>query len=221
MKVDGILFDLDGTLVDSLPDIAACMNRVLESHGAQPKDPAFYRFAVGDGSRRLVERCVEGSFSAQDVDALLEAYLVEYTDHLTDLTKIYDGISQLLDALDVQGLPIAIYSNKPDIMTREMVRRMFSTWTFQHVQGQMLAMGKKPDPETSHALLARLKWSPDRTLMVGDTSTDMKTATQAGMIGIGVSWGFRPPEELRQYGAQTVLEHPMDLLDVLNGDTIR
>lgn len=212
-----LVFDLDGTLVDSLGDISACMNRTLVNRGYTPKPPEFYKTAVGDGVLTLLRRCI----APIQLDPLVEkyflaTYLKDYRSNLIVNTRPYAGITDLLDRLEKIGYPMAVFSNKPDDMTKSTVETLLPGRTFLRVQGQIIGEGKKPEPELTHALLKRLRFPPQNSIMIGDTSTDMLTASHAGMHSIGVTWGFRSEEELRAHQAEAIIHHPSEMESTLS-----
>jgi phosphoglycolate phosphatase len=216
MRFDAILFDLDGTLADTLDDIAASMNWALERHALDPHPPDAYRGLVGEGVGRLVERAIPTG--RQDLHAaVLEDLRAHYTEHMLDRSAPYPGIPELLDEIVARGLPMAILSNKPEPATRWMVDRLFSAWPFAHVEGERPGIPHKPDPRPAAEIARLLGVEPARVLYLGDTRTDMETAVAAGMFGVGALWGFRDEAELRAHGASEVVEHPRDVIPLIEG----
>ncbi len=216
MRFDAILFDLDGTLADTLDDIAASMNWALERHALDPHPPDAYRGLVGEGVGRLVERAIPTG--RQDLHAaVLEDLRAHYTEHMLDRSAPYPGIPELLDEIVARGLAMAILSNKPEPATRWMVDRLFSAWPFAHVEGERPGVPHKPDPRPAAEIARRLGVDPARVLYLGDTRTDMETAVAAGMFGVGALWGFRDEAELRAHGASEVVEHPRDVIPLIEG----
>jgi len=218
MRFDAILFDLDGTLADTLDDIAASVNWALEQNAVDPHPPDAYRGLVGEGVSRLVERALPAG--RQDLHAaVLEDLRAHYTEHMLDRTVPYPGIPELLDELASRGLPMAILSNKPQLATRWMVERLFSGWPFAAVAGELPGVPHKPDPASALEIARGLGVDPGRVLYLGDTRTDMETAVAAGMFGVGALWGFRDRAELEAHGASAVVEHPRDVVPLLDGAT--
>jgi phosphoglycolate phosphatase len=216
MRFDAILFDLDGTLADTLDDIAASMNWALERNDLNPHPPDAYRELVGEGVGRLVERALP--VERQDLhEAVLEDLRAHYTDHMLDRTVPYPGIPELLDELSRRCLPMAVLSNKPEVATRWMMERLFSEWPFAVVAGERPGVPHKPDPEAAIEIARGLGIPPARVLYLGDTRTDMETAVAAGMFGVGALWGFRDRAELVAHGASAVVEHPGEILRILDG----
>lgn len=215
MRFDAILFDLDGTLADTLDDIAASMNWALERNALDPHPADAYRELVGEGVSRLVERAIPAG--RQDLhEAVLEDLRAHYTEHMLDRTAPYPGVPEMLDAIATRGLPMAILSNKPEPATRWMVDRLFPAWPFAYVAGERPGMPHKPDPRPATEIARGLGVDPARVLYLGDTRTDMETAVAAGMFGVGALWGFRDEAELRAHGASEVVEHPRDVVPLID-----
>ncbi len=208
-----LVFDLDGTLVDSLADIAAALNHVLAADGL-PQHPLFaYRQFVGEGMRRLVERAAPGQ-PAERIDRLVEAARARYRDHLLEETRCYPGVTAALAELaehPAGGLPLAILSNKPQEFAEQVTRALLPEVPFLAVEGERPGRPRKPDPAGALAVAEALGVAPDACWLVGDTRTDMDTARAAGMVGIGVLWGFRDRAELEAHGAAHVLGAPAEL----------
>lgn len=209
-----VLFDLDGTLLDTLQDLADAMNTVLRRFGfaAHPLEP--YRYFVGNGMAALVHRALPKPH--QDDQALASACLAalkeEYRERWREQTRPYPGIPELLDQLAARQIQMSVLSNKPDEFTRVMVDRFLPHWHFDCVFGERPGIPRKPDPAAALEI-ARLSAIPvEAFAYLGDTATDMLTATAAGMFPIGVLWGFRPAEELTANGAKTLLSRPSELL---------
>jgi len=216
-----IIFDLDGTLLDTLEDIAHAANSVLARLGfaAHPIDA--YRQFVGEGVRILFERALpEEDRTAEAIEACAAAFSAAYRRHWNVHTHPYAGITDLLAELRTRRLPLAVLSNKPDVFTRDCVVEYFPPGAFQVVFGQREGVPKKPDPAAAHEIAQRLDVRADRVLFVGDTAVDMQTAQAAGMTAVGVLWGFRPLEELQQGGAHAVISQPGELLGMLGNPGI-
>ena len=210
------VFDLDGTLVDSLADIAAAMNWALAHHGLPTHPEAAYRGFVGEGVRELVRRSAGlGSPDAPLHAALLESYRGYYAEHLLDRTRPFPGFAPLLTRLAEQGVRLGVLSNKSDAFTRQLVAALFPGHTFGAVYGERPGVARKPDPAAALALAAELGAAPGACAFVGDTPVDMKTARAAGMHAVGVTWGFRDAEELRAHGAQALARGADELWQAL------
>ncbi|MGO9831745.1 MAG: HAD family hydrolase [Myxococcaceae bacterium] len=207
-----VIFDLDGTLVDSLGDIAAAMNRSLAARGFPTHPLSAYRTFIGEGVRKLVERALPSGDAAERA-AVLEAYQADYALHLLESSTPYPGIPELLDALTAQRLPMAVLSNKPDAPTRQLVEALLGRWPFRAVAGERPGVPRKPDPAAALELARAMDVAAAHVSFVGDTLVDMATARAAGMRPLGVLWGFRA-EEVAAAGVPTV-QHPSELLPLL------
>jgi len=212
-----VCFDLDGTLLNTLADLADSMNAALARQGFPPHPEDEYRFLVGDGVDVLARRCLPEAHRADDAawEALVAAMREEYAGRWRDRTRPYAGVPELLPALVARGLPLAVLSNKQDDFTRAQVAHFFPDVRFASVAGARPGVPKKPDPAPALALARALGVPPQAWLYVGDTNTDMQTALGAGMVACGALWGFRPEAELRAAGAHHVLTHPSELLALL------
>ena len=215
-RYGAILFDLDGTLLDTLQDLGDAMNRALQAHGFPPHPREAFRFLVGEGVHRLVEMALPADHRDPDTIATVMAeYRRDYAEHWNVATRPYDGIPELLKALRRRKVPSGVLSNKPHPMTVRCVEGYFPGYPFGCVLGQRESVARKPDPEGALEAAGLLGVIPSRVLFVGDTSVDMQTARAAGMFALGATWGFRPADELLEYGAQGLADHPSDILSLL------
>ena len=204
-----VIFDLDGTLLDTLEDLASSMNRALEGLGHPPHPIDAYRVFVGDGVKMLARRALpDGARDEETVARAVRSMKEIYGAAWNVKTRPYDGIPELLDSIGERGLPIAVLSNKPHDLTRIAVGAYFDLDRFAAVYGARDGIPGKPDPTSAIALAAELGVAPAECLYFGDTNTDMRTAVSAGMHAVGVTWGFREEAELREAGAMTILHHP-------------
>ena len=216
MSYKAVVFDLDGTLLDTLEDLADATNRALARFGFPAHELAAYNYFVGDGLRNLILRTLpEGHRDDETLAETIQAFQEEYGRNWADKTRPYEGIPELLDALTERGVPMAVLSNKPDEFTRLCVAKLLPRWSFEPVQGVSETNPKKPDPIGALVIAERLGIAPAEFLYVGDTNTDMKTANAAGMFAVGVTWGFRPAAELLAHGAKVLIDRPAELLDLL------
>ncbi|HNS10597.1 MAG TPA: HAD family hydrolase [Candidatus Ozemobacteraceae bacterium] len=209
----GIIFDLDGTLLDTLTDLADSTNRVLTRHGFATHPVDAYRYFVGDGMRMLVERALPPEHRVAAVIAGIFAELhADYGENWAVATRPYAGVVELLAGLLQRGIVMSVLSNKPDEFTGIMVRKYFPDIPFKCVYGLSDRVAKKPDPAGALRIATETGIKPEQTLYLGDTLVDMKTAVAAGMFPIGALWGFRDEPELRAGGAELLLQHPLQLL---------
>lgn len=216
MRFAAAVFDLDGTLLDTLADLADSTNAALAAAGHPPHPTDAYRYFVGNGIANLV-RCAlpataRDAASVARVEAAMEA---EYRQRWQAKTQPYAGVPELLNALSGHRLPMAILSNKPQAFTRLAVDALLPRWSFYPVCGAQPNVPRKPDPTAARHIAAALGLSPESCLYLGDTDTDMQTANRAGMYALGATWGFRSADELRQSGARALLAAPLDLLNFL------
>jgi len=216
LKYPGIIFDLDGTLLDTIEDLADSMNQVLTDLGFPTQTLGAYKTFVGEGLEALIRRALpKDQLRPELLDQCLGAFREEYSRRWENQTRPYAGIPELLDHLTALGLRMAILSNKMDYFTRIMVARLLPRWRFDPVFGARPSVPKKPDPAGALEIAEALHLAPDHFIYLGDTGIDMKTACAAGMGPVGVLWGFRPADELREQGAKWLIEKPADLISLL------
>lgn len=216
MKYKAIIFDLDGTLLDTIDDLADSMNGVLARRGIPTHDVDKYKYFVGDGMSTLVKRALPQDISNDSlVSECITEMREEYGKRWANKSCPYEGIPELLDMLAAEGIKTAILSNKPDEFTKIVVEKLLSRWKFEVVLGERSGIPKKPDPTGAMEIADLLNIPPEEFLYLGDTNTDMLTANAAGMYAVGVLWGFRKADELIKSGAQILLEKPVDLIEVL------
>ena len=219
MRYKAVIFDLDGTLLDSLADLASSGNRVLEQLGLDQHPTQAYRYFVGDGMATLVERIVpEHQRTPGFLAKAVKYFKDDYARNWAVETKMYPGIAEMLDELTKMGVKICILSNKPDGFTTVCVDTLLPKWQFDPVYGQRDQTPKKPDPAGALEiieLLATKEIKASEILYVGDTAVDMQTAAGAQLKSVGVLWGFRDAEELQQNGATYLVNHPREIIDII------
>ncbi|MCO6455459.1 MAG: HAD family hydrolase [Pirellulaceae bacterium] len=215
-RFQAVMFDLDGTLLDTLEDLAAASNDVLRDMGLPTHDMDAYRYLVGDGVNVLFTRAVpEAVRSDELVRQCVARFLAVYDRQWNVRSRPYPGIMELLADLTVRDVPLAVLSNKPHEFTERCVREYFPGVPFQAVIGQREHRPRKPDPAAALEIAELLGVAPSEWLYLGDTATDMRTAVAAGMFPVGALWGFRPADELRESGALALLHSPRELLTLL------
>jgi len=216
MAYNAIVFDLDGTLLNTLDDLADATNRALAQGGFPTHDVGLYNYFVGDGMRNLILRTLpEAHRDDETLATTIKAFQAEYAKNWADKTVPYDGVPEMLDALSERGVPKAVLSNKPHEFTQLCVEKLLPGREFGMVAGVSDVTPKKPDPAGALSVAECLGVPPAEFLYVGDTNTDMKTANAAGMFAVGVTWGFRPAEELTANGARVLIDRPEQLLDLV------
>ena len=216
MKHDfrAVLFDLDGTLADSLADLANATNWTLTQLGCPTHPLPNYRYFVGNGARQLCARALPAN-KQNLVDDALRLMRERYDAHCFDLTKLYAGIPELISSLAERRYHLAVLSNKPDHFTKRMIAHYFDPSPFAVVRGQLPNVPLKPDPTAARQIAQNLGVPPAQWLYLGDTNTDMQTARGAGMHAVGVLWGFRDREELAESGAEQIVGKPPEVLALL------
>ena len=218
MQLRALIFDLDGTLLDTLQDIGTSCNRVLAARGFPTHEIEAYRLLIGDGAPECVKQALPAdSRSEALIQECLEAYFEEYERGWNVSTRPYDGIPTLLDDVAERGIGMAVLSNKSQSATERCVDGLLGRWTFASVIGQNDARGRKPDPAGALEIAESLNVSAGECLFVGDTEVDMRTAEAAGMFPLGVLWGYRTAQELRSAGARALAREPSEILRLVPG----
>ncbi|MFW5738324.1 MAG: HAD family hydrolase [Spirochaetota bacterium] len=215
--VRAVLFDLDGTLLNTLSDIAHAMNTVLSEHGLPVHDPDDYRSMVGLGLDVLVRLALPAERREDErlVDELSREWLREYARDPVARTRPYDGIVPLVDELRRRGIVVGVLSNKADELVRRSVDELFGPDRFAAVWGKRDGFPTKPDPASALAVAREIGAEPGEVVYIGDSDVDMETAHRAGMVPVGAAWGFRGADELREAGAARIVFEPLELIDVV------
>ncbi|NVM22187.1 MAG: HAD family hydrolase [Desulfobacterales bacterium] len=217
MHFKAVLFDLDGTLLDTLEDVADSANSALARYGLPTHGVDAYRYFVGDGVTTLVSRALPAQKQDDDIiEACVKAFRENYSRNRDANTRPYEGVPALLDALAAKHVQMAILSNKPDDFTKRCTSELLPNHSFEMILGHRHGIPMKPDPAGALQIAENLGIASSRFLYLGDSGIDMKTAVRAGMFPVGALWGFRSREELEKHGAQAVIERPMDLLGLLD-----
>ena len=216
MKRKGVIFDLDGTLIDTLGDIAASMNKALEKHGFPALDTAAYKDKVGWGLRRLASLCLPQDAQHDDiVTAIAEDATQFYVETPLEHTTVYPGILVLIAELKRRKIKTAVLTNKNDPTTQIVVSSLFPQGSFDIVQGELNGKPRKPDPASVWDLLVELKLTPSDVIFAGDSEVDIETAVTSGCFPLGVSWGYRSRETILNAGARHIIDKPEELLLLL------
>lgn len=212
----GCLFDLDGTLVNSIKDLALSTNAVLKMHGLKNYDIDDYQMMVGNGVKKLVERALTNKHSDL-LETCLEEFYEYYDEHCLDYTDAYDGIYEMLQSLKARGIKMAVVTNKPHYLAVKIVEHLFPD-TFIAIYGQQDLYPIKPHPESTYLALMALRLSKDECFFIGDSHVDMETGQQAQMETIGVEWGFRGYEELKQAEATYIISDPKEIIRIFDDE---
>lgn len=215
--VKAVIFDLDGTLADSLESIAYCTNRALAKYGFAPFEKERYKYFVGDGAAELIRRALvhSGDEALAFYDRVKAEYDVLFETDCMYKVEPYDGIIELLHALKERDIKIAVLSNKPHERTQDVILTLFGEGLFDAVQGQVDTMNKKPSPDGVYYIAKQFGLEIADIVYVGDTNTDMQTGKLAGAFTIGVLWGFRDRKELEENHADAIIETPHELIQYI------
>lgn len=211
------IFDLDGTLTDTLESLTYSVNGTLEELGLGAITSEQCRQFVGDGARALMERTLRavGDDKLTHIEQAMEVYGRIFGENCTYHVKPYDGILDMLDRLREQGIKTAVLSNKPHLQTVDVVTEILGKERFDAISGQKAGIARKPDPAGVFETLIALGVGKDECLYIGDSDVDMETAKRAEVVAIGVSWGFRSREILEQAGADHIIDTPCQLLNLV------
>ncbi len=214
MKKKVVIFDLDGTLSDSIHSIKYSGDRTMEKFGYGPFSEEQYKYFVGDGARNLVKRALAagGDTELAHFEEAYALYREIFRENCMYRVRPYEGIPELLATLKVQHVKIAVLSNKPHAETVDVVETLYGKGYFDVIEGQKEGLAIKPSPDGVFRILERLSLGAEDLLYLGDTATDMKTGKGAGAFTVGALWGFRDRAELEEGGADAVIEHPLELL---------
>jgi len=215
-KIKAVIFDLDGTLLDTLEDIGNAVNRVLSNRGYPVHPVNRYRSFVGDGWEMLIKRALPESESTREkVKACVEDSMLAYAKTWDVTTAPYAGIPELLDDLTQKGIQLAVLSNKPHVFTRQYVDKLLAAWTFEKVIGVNSRFPRKPDPAGALSIVKELNLDKKNCLFMGDSGVDMQTAAAAGIFSVGAAWGFKSEAELMENGCRFLARHPRDVLGLI------
>ncbi len=216
MTTQAVIFDLDGTLLDTLADIADAVNRVLADNGYPRHPEQAYRWFVGNGSATLIKRALPPNHrDDRNVQACLDHFIADYNQNCHHKTAPYPGITELLETLQTRQLNLAVVTNKPHRFAVRTIAHFFPDTSFDPIFGQREGVPKKPDPTQALAATLKMQAAPHDCLFVGDSVVDIETARRAGIPSVGAAWGFRPKSELVEAGAGHIIDHPKDLLPLI------
>ena len=215
MEKKAIIFDLDGTLVNTIEDLADCVNHVLKKHGYPTHEISKFKAFIGSGAKNMVAAALPEMIRKQNelLEPVLEEYKSYYALHYKDKSKPYQGIQEMLEAFSEKNIPLAVCSNKQQSATGIMIREMFPEDTFCCIYGERKGVQRKPDPAGPLEIAEKMQIQPENIIFAGDSDADILTAVNAGMIPVGVAWGFREVSELLENGAVFIAYEPRDLVD--------
>ncbi len=215
MAIKAVIFDLDGTLLDTCNDLANAVNFALNKNGFPTHNPEMFKIFTGDGTDVMITRALpETNRDIETLKKVREDYFEYYNAHSGEYTRPYKGIPELLESLKKRGIKLAVTSNKIEFMTQSVINNYFGD-IFDFVTGQCDGIPPKPDPSMVFKAMKNLGVEPRECLYVGDTGVDAKTGKNAGIFTVGVLWGFREKEELIENGADVIIDKPCQILEFL------
>ncbi len=215
MAIKGILFDLDGTLCNTLLDLAAATNRVITAHGFEEKPVENFKHYVGNGAKMQLKRAIGQEIPDELFETIHKEYIADYGKNYLDKTCAYDGVKETVSVLYQKGIRMGVVTNKPQQMATDIVKAVFGE-QIPEVWGNTPEFPLKPDPSLPLHVMNRLGLTPEETLFVGDSGVDMQTGVNCGMTAVGVTWGFRGEDELKKAGANHLIETPAQLLKLFD-----
>jgi phosphoglycolate phosphatase len=216
--IKACLFDLDGTLLDTITTISYYANMALEKFGIEPIEKDKYNYFVGNGAKILIERMLRerNVYTDDTFKKVYDFYVKSYDADTTYLTEAYDGIIDMLTELKNRGIKAGVISNKPDYATRSVCAKKIDSSLLHTVRGQIEGIRIKPDTEGALNVLKLMEADPAETMYIGDTGVDMQTGKNLGAYTVGVLWGFRKEDELRDNGADRIISHPKEIISVID-----
>lgn len=214
MRYDAVVFDLDGTLLDTLEDLRSSVNHALRLHGFPERSLEEIRCFVGNGVRNLMRLAVPGGEEEPAFEAVFADFKAHYADHWCEVTRPYDGIAELVEELACRNVALAVVSNKSDAEVKKLCEVFFGG-RMASALGERPGVARKPAPDSVFHTLEALGVPAERAMYVGDTEVDIRTARNAGVDCVAVSWGFRSRKELREAGAVEIIDRPSELLTYL------
>lgn len=215
--IKAVLFDLDGTLVNTLGDLALSVNYILHKYGHPTHKTEEYKKIVGNGNEVMMRRALPADKrnDREYVLKLRNEFYDYYKEHCADVSQVYDGIEELLKELKAQGILVAIVTNKAQIMTDVLVPKLMDKNIFSAIIGQRDGVPTKPEPHMPFLAMCEMDVNPDECLFVGDSNADMETGINCGNTPVGVLWGFRDRQELQVAGARFIVSSPCEILDII------
>lgn len=215
-RFNAVIFDLDGTLINTLDDLANSANYMLKYYGYPQFEVDDYKYKVGNGIRKLVERSLpEEHRTSGEIDEAYNIFMPYYNEHSLDNTRPYDGIDRLLCDLREKGIKIGVVTNKAHEAAVKILNRLLPD-RFDVIYGQHEGVPTKPDPTSTLTVMSKLGTTPEQCVFMGDSGVDVQTACNSGAYAVGVLWGFRTKEELLENGAKAIIKAPCELLNLLS-----
>ena len=212
-----VIFDLDGTLLNTISDLAHSTNFALKQNGFPGHPIEAYKFFIGNGINKLFERALpENKKNEENISRVRKSFLTYYDEHNTDYTKPYEGVQELLKTLQSEGYMLAVASNKYQSATEKLITKLFPEILFVAILGQRENIPVKPDPTIVFDILKISGVKPEEAIYIGDSGVDMQTASRSGVISIGVTWGFRPRSELEAAGANYIVNSVTEIINLNN-----
>lgn len=212
--VNTVIFDMDGTLLDTLDDLTSAVNHAMEVLGYPARNREDVRNAMGNGLEVLIRKSLPLNYNETDITVAIKAFKSYYAVHGDDATKPYDGIQMLLTVLKQRGIKTAVLSNKYEAAVLELADEYFPG-SFDVIRGERNGVARKPAPDSLFSIMEELAVTPDQVIYVGDSEVDMQTGINAGVTAVGVTWGFRSRKTLEENGADYLVDRPEQLLELL------
>ncbi len=220
MKIKAVIFDLDGTLLDTIEDIADANNLMLRSYGYPEHSIEKYIEWIGCGAKKLVLASLPSNVDCRKnrIQDYLDEYKRIYSNNIDKKTRLFNGIDQVLDYLSERHIPVSINTNKPQELTTLVFRKFLQNWSFRFIYGQSDKFSKKPNAGAAEAIASGLGTEPGNILFIGDSITDLETAENAGMPSIGVLWGYGNKEQMEKGGAVKMINHPLEIIEFIKSN---
>ena len=209
------VFDLDGTLINTLTDLKNCCEYIMKKHGSFfPHSEDDYKLYVGNGIKKMIERAFEHTLSEDELNLYFSEFMPYYNEHMLDNTDAYDGMREQLAILKEKGIKLSVVTNKAESAAIGMLETIFGKGVFDVIVGQREGLPAKPDPAGVYKVLKELGCSKDEALFFGDSNVDMQTAINAGVKAVGVTWGFRSYEELKALSPYKIINSPSEISEL-------
>lgn len=216
MKTEGVIFDLDGTLVHTIEDIAGAANMMFARHGLPEHDLDYYLKWIGNGAVKFIERAHGEPVTREQLLAYVNEFKEVYSENLHNKSRVYDGVPEVLDLLVNRGVKMAVLSNKPHLLTKRVCDFYLSQWPLHPVLGQREEVPRKPDPAAAIEIASHWGMAPGKILFVGDSDNDILTAQAAGMNPLGVTWGYGRLVNNPVDGMGELIKSPSDILNFIS-----